>query len=66
MDMKVALLGAEDVCAGPGFFAVTNTTDKTDPNKCLAETGRANSSHEQRHEKVDMAWSSAMLMEPII
>ena len=44
MDMKIALLGAQDVCAGPDFFAVTHTiimSEKTGQNRFLAQTGVA-------------------------
>ena len=44
MDMKVALLGAQDVCAGPGFGGVTHSvimSDITDRNWFWAETGVA-------------------------
>ena len=41
MDMKVALLGAQDVCAGPGFAGFTHTiimAEITDQNRFWAET----------------------------
>ena len=41
MDMKVALLGAQDVCAGPGFAGGQIRIimlERTDQNRFLAET----------------------------
>ena len=44
MTMKVALLGAQNLSAGPGFFAITHTiimSEKTGQNQFRAQTGVA-------------------------
>ena len=44
MTMKVALLGAQNLSAGPGFFAFTHTiimSEKTGQNEFRAQTGVA-------------------------
>ena len=41
IDMKVALLGVQDVCAGPGFFAFTHNvimSEIIDQNRFWEET----------------------------
>ena len=41
MTMKVSLLGAQNLSAGPGFFAVTHTiimSEKTGQNQFRAQT----------------------------
>ena len=44
MTMKVALLGAQNLSAGPGFFAITHTiimSEKTGQNQFRAQTGES-------------------------